>query len=137
MKTYKSPSELLTIIKNISIGVLIILIGGGIGGGIVIYGTVQRLDERTAYLPSVNALIVTQNHLNGKVDQCAFDSFMIVFCRFIKEQSIQLKKQDSINLVFSKMMKERGVRDSIVYVEKKWIKEGKEICNHCPERYKR
>jgi hypothetical protein len=56
---------------------------------------------------------------------------MLVFCRFIKEQATTTKKQDSMNLVFVKMMKERGIRDSVVYQEKKWITEGKEICRLC------
>ena len=35
------------------LGVAVILIAAGVGGGIVMYGTVQRIDERTKALPDL------------------------------------------------------------------------------------
>jgi hypothetical protein len=38
---------------QVLLGVAVILIAAGVGGGIVLYGTVQRIDERTKALPDL------------------------------------------------------------------------------------
>jgi outer membrane murein-binding lipoprotein Lpp len=40
-------------------GVAVILIAAGVGGGIVMYGTVQRIDERTKALPDLACDVAT------------------------------------------------------------------------------
>jgi hypothetical protein len=131
MSNFKKPSETLTTIKNVMIGILIILGAAFFTGAIVMYGRVETLDERTKDFPSVTGLIVTQDALQGKVDAVTFDSFMVVFCTYIKAQDFKSKKQDSINGLLLKMMKERGVRDSLIQRTKAWIHEGNRICKHC------
>jgi len=103
----------------------------GIVGNINMYGTVQRIDERTAYIPSVNALIVTQDMLQDKLPTATMDSFLLVFCKFIDKYEKERSMQDSINKKLLKMMKERGVRDSIIKESKAWIEYGDRICKDC------
>ena len=44
---------------QVLLGVAVILIAAGVGGGIVMYGTVQRIDERTKALPDLARDVAT------------------------------------------------------------------------------
>jgi hypothetical protein len=39
--------------SQVLLGVIVLLIAAGVGGGVVMYGTVQRIDERTKALPDL------------------------------------------------------------------------------------
>lgn len=113
------------------IGVLIVIIASFITGGVYIYGKVERIDERTAFMPSVNSLIVTQDMLQNKCSQVTFDSFMVVFCTYVKSQERRAIKQDSINKSLLKLLIIRGECDSVTYSTKEWIKVAKKLCKNC------
>jgi hypothetical protein len=128
----KKPLNINSIVKGVAISALAIIIGAGIVGSIAMYGTVQRIDERTKDFPSVNGLIITQNDLQNKLDIKDHNDFMKMFCKFVEEQKIRERKQDSINKALLKLIKIRGLEiGNDTFQNSSWIGIGKRICKHC------
>lgn len=78
-RQYKSPAHLLTVIKNFTVGVFVVLSSSFICGGVYLYvdhfSFKAEVKEQLKDMPSVTGLIVTQQDLNGKVPQCSYDSY--------------------------------------------------------------
>ena len=129
---HKSPqdaTQLFAQIRTIVVAALGTLMAAFIVGGVIMYGEQQAIKEQIKDFPSVNGLIVTQDKLDHKLDIKEHDNFMDMFCKFVQEYRVYVKRQDSINKILMKRMVVRGQQDTGISYYPEWLR--LPICIEC------
>ena len=134
MKVEKAPLWI-----KVMTGIIVTVVSGlavtAIVGNITMFGDIQWMKGQMKDFPTVNGLIVTQDMLQDKLDKKDHDSFMAMFCKFVEEYKVQMRKQDSVNKLMLKMVKRGFGEDTVAAYYPDWL--NTPLCKECIENRKK